>query len=259
MDHARQALARIEGHLAQYQTLVRNLGLGDNASANDLAHHQAPSPGGDGAHRRTPGRAAGQAEHAIAQAHNAHTRLRETQAEYDAVRQRPGSNLPMEFQRFRAELAEHLGLARNRPALCCRAGGSAPGRTSVARRHRARTGQPPPAHFGAAGSNAHRTAMGEPAAQPLHVRLLEVRDATPAAFMPDGFARKLNLKPATPAAHLNTLRHLLHGLDRHCVPDVQTLERTPHAMTAQGLMSSQSGHFDKQDQKAAGPGLDDGV
>ena len=52
-----------------------------------------------------------------------------------------------------------------------------------------------------------------------------------------------------PAAHLNTLRHLLHGLDRHCVPDVQTLERTPHAMTAQGLMSSQSGHFDKQDQK----------
>jgi Uncharacterized protein conserved in bacteria len=83
----------------------------------------------------------------------------------------------------------------------------------------------------------------------LHVRLLEVRDATPAAFMPDGFARKLNLKPATPAAHLNTLRHLLHGLDRHCVPDVETLERTPHAMTVQGLMSSQSGHFDKQDQK----------
>ena len=34
-------LARIEGHLAQYQTLVRNLGLGDNASANDLARHQA--------------------------------------------------------------------------------------------------------------------------------------------------------------------------------------------------------------------------
>ncbi|WP_366925994.1 SbcC/MukB-like Walker B domain-containing protein [Acidovorax sp. 16-64-162] len=83
----------------------------------------------------------------------------------------------------------------------------------------------------------------------LHVRLLEVQAATPAAFMPDGFARKLNLKPATPAAHLNTLRHLLHGLDRHCVPDVETLERTPHAMTVQGLMSSQSGHFDKQDQK----------
>lgn len=33
------------------------------------------------------------------------------------------------------------------------------------------------------------------------------------------------------------------------MPDVPTLERTPHAMTVQGLMSSQSGHFDKQDQK----------
>jgi len=83
----------------------------------------------------------------------------------------------------------------------------------------------------------------------LHVRLLEVRDATPAAFLADGFAHKLNLKPAAPSAHLSTLRQLLSNLDRHCVPDVETLERTPQAMTAQGLMSSQSGYFDKQDQK----------
>ena len=64
------------------------------------------------AHRSTQSRPSCRpsAEHAIAQAHNAHTRLRRTQAEYDAVRQRPGSNLPMEFQRFRAELADHLGL-----------------------------------------------------------------------------------------------------------------------------------------------------
>ena len=249
MDHARQALARIEGHLAQYQALVRNLGLGDNASANDLAHHQAQAQAAMAHIDARQAELQASAEHAIAQAHNAHTRLRETQAEYEAVRQRPGSNLPMEFQRFRAELAEHLGLPETDLPFAAEL-------VEVRQAEQAWRG----AIERALGSHRLRILVPQAAMHTalqwvnqrhnrLHVRLLEVRDATPAAFMPDGFARKLNLKPATPAAHLNTLRHLLHGLDRHCVPDVQTLERTPHAMTAQGLMSSQSGHFDKQDQK----------
>lgn len=45
------------------------------------------------------------------------------------------------------------------------------------------------------------------------------------------------------------MKHLLAGIDRHCVDDIQTLRRTPHAMTVQGLMSGRSGYFDKQDQK----------
>ena len=124
----------------------------------------------------------------------------------------------------------------------------------VARRHqRARWAAPPPAHSGAARSNAHRPAVGEPAAQQAAVRLLEVRDA--ACGLADGLHAA---QPQTRSAH---------GPPEHAAPtaarpgpplraDVETLER-PHAMTAQGLMSSQSGHFDKQDQKRLDR-LDDG-
>ncbi|OZA54682.1 MAG: hypothetical protein B7X79_17540, partial [Acidovorax sp. 17-64-282] len=160
------------------------------------------------------------------------------------MRQRPGSNLPVEFQRFRAELAEHLGVPESDLPFAAEL-------VEVRQAEQAWRG----AIERALGSHRLRILVPQAAMHAalqwvnqrhnrLHVRLLEVQAATPAAFMPDGFARKLNLKPATPAAHLNTLRHLLHGLDRHCVPDVETLERTPHAMTVQGLMSSQSGHFD---------------
>ncbi|MGB3449414.1 MAG: ATP-binding protein [Giesbergeria sp.] len=249
IDHARKELARIQGQLAQYQTVVRNLGLGEHAGADDLGHHQAQA---QAAMEQIDARQAelqASAEHAIAQAHNAHTRLSETQAEYDAVRQRPGSNLPMEFQHFRADLADHLGLPETDLPFAAEL-------VEVRKAEQAWRG----AIERALGSHRLRILVPQAAMHAalqwvnqrhnrLHVRLLEVRDTTPAAFLPDGFARKLNLKPAAPTAHLNTLRHLLHSLDRYCVPDVDTLERTPHAMTMQGLMSSQSGHFDKQDQK----------
>lgn len=249
IDHARQALARMQAQLAQYQTLVRNLGLGEHASADDLGRHQAQAQAAIEAMDARQAELQASAEHAIAQAHNAHTRLAETQAEYDAVRQRPGSNLPVEFQRFRAELAEHLGLPETDLPFAAEL-------VEVRKAEQAWRG----AIERALGSHRLRIVVPQAAMHAalqwvnqrhnrLHVRLLKVRDATPAAFLADGFARKLNLKPSMPAAHLNTLRHLLHGLDRHCVPDVETLERTPHAMTVQGLMSSQSGHFDKQDQK----------
>ncbi|HNQ11406.1 MAG TPA: hypothetical protein PKM45_13350, partial [Giesbergeria sp.] len=249
MDHARKELARVQSNLAQYQALARNLGLRDHAGADHLVSHQAQA---QAAMEQIDAQEAGlqaDAERAIAQAHNAHTRLNEIQAEYDAVRQRPGSNVPMDFQRFRAELADHLGLAESDLPFAAEL-------VEVRKAEQAWRG----AIERALGSHRLRILVPHAAMHTalqwvnqrhnrLHVRLLEVRDATPAAFLADGFAHKLNLKPAAPTAHLNTLRQLLHGLDRHCVPDVETLERTPHAMTAQGLMSSQSGYFDKQDQK----------
>ena len=249
IEHARKELARIAHNLAQYQALARNLGLGANASAGLLTTHQQQAQTAIAHIDAGQAQLQAQAEHAIAQAHNAHTRLRDTQAEYEAVRQRPGSNLPMEFQRFRAELAEHLGLPETDLPFAAELVEVRPTeqawRGAIERAlgsHRLRILVPQAAMHAALQWVNQRHNR-------LHVRLLEVQAATPAAFMPDGFARKLNLKPATPTAHLNTLRQLLQGLDRHCVPDVETLERTPHAMTVQGLMSSQSGHFDKQDQK----------
>jgi uncharacterized protein YPO0396 len=249
VDHARKELARVQSNLAQYQALARNLGLGDHAGPDHLISHQAQAQAALAQIDAQEAELQADAERAIAQAHNAHTRLNEIQAEYDAVRQRPGSNLPMEHQRFRAELADHLGLAESDLPFAAEL-------VEVRKAEQVWRG----AIERALGSHRLRILVPHAAMHTalqwvnqrhnrLHVRLLEVRDATPAAFLADGFVHKLNLKPAAPTAHLNTLRQLLHGLDRHCVPDVETLERTPHAMTAQGLMSSQSGYFDKQDQK----------
>lgn len=249
IEHAREALARIQNHLAQYQTLARNLGLGANAGADHLSIHQAQAQTAMAQIDAGQAELQAQAERAIAQAHNAQVQLEHTQAEYDAVRQRPGSNLPMEHQRFRTDLAGHLGLPESDLPFAAELievrKGEQDWRGAIERAlgsHRLRILVP---------HAAMRTALQwvNQRHNRLHVRLLEVQGAVPAPFLIDGFAHKLNLKSAAPVAHLNTLRQLLADLDRHCVPDVEALERTPHAMTAQGLMSSKAGHFDKQDQK----------
>ncbi|MCK9237130.1 MAG: AAA family ATPase [Thiopseudomonas sp.] len=81
----------------------------------------------------------------------------------------------------------------------------------------------------------------------LHVRLLEVRPVeTTAQFFTDGFTRKLDYKQHP---YREAVKHLLAGLDRHCVADVSLLRRTEHAMTIEGTLSGRSGFFDKQDQR----------
>ena len=125
-------------------------------------------------------------------------------------------------------------------------------RTGVARRHRARAGQPPRCAFWCPGGNA-APPVGEPAAQPA-----ACAPARQWAAMP-------RLQPFLPTVLCasSTSNPQLHGPPEHAAPTAarpgpplrapevpETLERTPHAMTAQGLMSSQSGYFDKQDQKA---------
>lgn len=249
IQHASKELARTQSNLAQYQALARNLGLSAHARADHLGTHQQQAQAAIAQIDAGQAELQAQAERAIAQAHNAQDRLAHTQAEYDAARQRPGSNVPMDFQRFRADLADHLDLPESDLPFTAEL-------VEVRQAEQAWRG----AIERALGSHRLRILVPQPSMRAalqwvnqrhnqLHVRLLEVRGATPAAFLADGFARKLNPKPHAPTAHLNTLRQLLSDLDRHCVPDVETLERTPHAMTAQGLMSSQSGRFDKQDQK----------
>ena len=250
IQHAHKELARTQNHLADYQALARNLGLGANAGAENLPAHQTQAQAAIEQINAGQVELQAQAESAIAKAHNAQAHLDQTQAEYDAVRQRPGSNLPVDFQRFRADLAHHLGLPED----------DLPFVAELVEVRQAEQGWRG-AIERALGSHRLRVLVPHATMRAalqwvnqrhnrLHVRLLEVYNAaTQGAFLADGFARKLNLKPTAPAAHQSTLRPLLSDLDRHCVPDVETLERTPHAMTAQGLMSSKSGHFDKQDQK----------
>lgn len=81
----------------------------------------------------------------------------------------------------------------------------------------------------------------------LHVRLLEVRSVEVIAqFFADGFTRKLDYKQHP---YRDVVKHLLAGLDRHCVDDISQLRSTEHAMTIEGTLSGRSGFFDKQDQR----------
>jgi uncharacterized protein YPO0396 len=170
------------------------------------------------------------------------------QQELKEAQERPNSNIPIEQQRFRALLAQHLSLDEDALPFVAelvevqpeqkdwrgaieRAIGSERLRLLIAPEH-------------AAAALAWINARDNR----LHVRLREAEArAEQARFYSDGFTRKLNFKPH---AHRQALKHLLASIDRHCVDNVETLRRTPHAMTMQGLMSGRSGYFDKQDQKS---------
>ena len=247
---ARKELGRQESNLAQYLKLARNLELDAAQGAQSLLVHQAAASDALLKLEARLQRLQSEAEAAITDERNAHKTWKDLEAEHDAVRLRPGSNLPTEFQRFRAELAEHLALGEDELPFVAelvevqknhhlwrgaieRAIGS----------HRLRILVPPNAMHEALNWVNQRHNR-------LHVRLLEVRanTATP-NFLGDGFASKLNVKPQAPATHLHALRQLLADLDRHCVADVDALRTTPHAMTQQGLMSGRADQFDKQDHK----------
>ncbi len=244
--HAQRELARMQNNLAQYQALARNLGL-KAASADTLPAHQSHATAAIEKLDADQAPLQADAETAITKAHNAHNDLAQIQAEYDAVRQRPGSNLPVAFQHFRTDLAAHLRLPEGGLPFVAEL-------VEVQKTQQTWRG----AIERAIGSHRLRILVPSAAMRAalqwvnqrhnrLHVRLLEVGDtAHPKAFMDDGFACKLNLKPH---AHQNALRQLLAKLDRHCVADEHALQCTPHAMTVQGLMSNETGHFDKQDQK----------
>ena len=170
------------------------------------------------------------------------------QQERKEAENRPNSNIPIDQQGFRTQLAQHLGLDEDALPFVAelvevqpqhadwrgaieRALGSERLRLLIAPEH---------APAALAWINARNNR--------LHVRLREadVRSEQ-SQFFNDGFTRKLNFKAN---AHREALKHLLAGIDRHCVADVETLRRTPHAMTVEGLMSGRSGYFDKQDQKS---------
>lgn len=167
--------------------------------------------------------------------------------ELAAAKRRPKSNIPDAQSTFRDRLAQHLGLdAEALPFVAElievqspqhawrgaieRAIGSERLRILIA-----------PEHLDEALKWVNGRDTG------LHVRLRKasIPDGQ-ARFFDDGFTRKLNFKPH---AHREALKHLLGDIDRHCVPNVDTLNRTPHAMTAEGLMSGRAGFFDKQDQR----------
>ena len=246
----RQVLGQRQAALMDYRKLARNLALAGPAdaplSATLLAAHQQQASAAlqQLAQQQAEHNAA--AEDAVARERNAHADLEQLQAEHRAVQQRPGSNVPGEFQQFRAALADVLqqppeALPFVAELIEVRKDQQA-WRGAIERAigsHRLRILVPPQALQAALDWVNQRHNR-------LHVRLLEVQDTPAATFWDDGFGRKLTLKPH---AYQNALRKLLAELDRHCVASAEALRHTPHAMTQQGLMSGKALHFDKQDQK----------
>ena len=251
-----QLLRQRQSAHTDYEKLARNLALAwpaDTAlDAALLATHQAQA--GAALQQLDAQQAArnAAAEEAVARERNAHAELVQLQAEHQAVQQRPGSNVPTPFQQFRAALAEQLQLAPEALPFAAELievrKDQQDWRGAIERAigsHRLRILVPPQAmHYALDWLNQRHNR--------LHVRLLEVQDsatastASAAAFLADGFCRKLTLKPHV---YQHALRQLLADLDRHCVDSADALRHTPHAMTQQGLMSGRALHFDKQDQR----------
>jgi uncharacterized protein YPO0396 len=245
----KKALVQKQKNLTDYQVLARNLGLPIPAPmhAQALADHQQGAATALQALQAQQQDLQTSTEQAVANERNAHTALDALRAELQAVRQRPGSNLPTAFTQFRTTLADALQLAHDDLPFVAEL-------VEVQKKQHAWRG----AIERALGS--HRLRILVPPASMrdaltwvnqrhnhLHVRLLEVREPVqPGNFLGDGFASKLNLKDH---AYAGALRQLLIDQDLHCVDNAEALRTTPHAITQQGLMSGKAQHFDKQDQK----------
>lgn len=172
--------------------------------------------------------------------------------ERDEVASSPGSNLPATYQRFRAALAGHLGVAVGDlpyvaeliQVMTTEAGW----RGAIERAlggHRLRL-LVPPAHAGTA------LRWINDRDNQLHVRLWEATaEAGAASFFPDGFVRKLDFKPH---GLREPLKVFLASHDLHCVNSADALRATPHALTREGATSGRKGYADKMDQQA----LDEG-
>lgn len=172
--------------------------------------------------------------------------LQALEQEIAEIRTRPGSNVPPIHQQFRSELASQLKLTEAALPFVAELievqAEAQPWRGAIER---------------ALGAQRLRLMVPSTAMQAalrwvngrnnrLHVRLLEVAThVAPFQFLDDGFTHKLNFKPHP---YQNALKHFLASLDRHCVASTEILAHTPHAMTAQGLMSGKRGLFEKQDQ-----------
>jgi len=164
-----------------------------------------------------------------------------------AIQNRPGSNMPTQFQKFRATLAQELNLQENQLPFVAEMVEIKPDearwRGAIER---------------AIGGNRLRILVPLPHKKialewinnrdnRLHIRLLST--ATPEKqpqFKHDGFTRKLKFKKHS---QRELIKHFLAKIDRHCVETAKELAVTPYGMTPQGMMSGGSGFYEKQDQK----------
>lgn len=234
-------------HAKDYQALTRKLELDDTLSPEALASNRQQSE----IKLKALAELEETQDKSLLDLRIRHGKLIETLTELteeiDRIKARPGSNIDGRYQEFRSELAQALNLDEASLPFVAELvevkAEESPWRGAIERAiggHRLRLLVPPAAMQSALDRVNSRN-------NNLHVRLLEAKaHQSTAEFMGDGFTRKLNFKEHP---QREALKHLLAGIDRHCVDSPETLRQTPHGMTQQGLMSGKKGYFEKRDNQ----------
>jgi uncharacterized protein YPO0396 len=247
IDEWTQTRAKRARYAQDYRQLVSRLELPESLDAQTLSQNQTQVAEREASLHQAITEAQDQAFHLGTEERLLKTQLAELEQEHAEVSARPGSNLPAKFQRFRAELAEQLNQSEADLPFVAELvqvkATQSDWRGAIERAigsQRLRILVPPDAMKAALQwvNSRHNK---------LHVRLLEVKQPDqPARFFEDGYTRKLEYKDHP---YREAVKHLLAGIDRHCVDSVEQLRDTAHAMTVQGTLSGKARFFDKQDQK----------
>ncbi len=237
----------IKNHAVLYQSLVKQFALSDQLTAESLSRNQESLRS---KRDELQTQRSGQWDATV----DANSRMRESEVKLTEietmlrkVKERPGSNIPPQFQDFRSELAGQLSLGESDLPFLAELievkSDQSDWRGAIERAigsERLRVLVPAVNLEAALRWVNHRDNR-------LHVRLQSAeQDAEPAKFFDDGYTRKLNFKKHP---LIGTAKRLLAGRDLHCVASAEALKRTEHALTIQGMMSGRGGKFEKQDQR----------
>ena len=256
MAQHRQTAARVRAAAQDYDRAARQLQLAPAPDARAFAANLEQLAGGQAEAEALAGQLADKAYEAGSVVREHDQALQGLRSDVAQIRQRPHSNIPPAFQAWREALAHALGEAPEDIPFVAELVEVPPPegrwRGAIERAlgpDRLRLLVP-----AGAMDEALRWVNGRD--NRLHVRLQDTRQtqhAGPRGAAPfaDGFVRRLRIKPHPLQA---ALQALLVQRDRHCVDSPERLRTTPHAMTAEGLMSDAADRFDKQDQKPLGEG-----
>ena len=180
------------------------------------------------------------------------TKVSEIEGSLRKVEDRPGSNIPPQYQDFRSELARQLATQETALPFLAELIEVKPEenvwRGAIER---------------AIGSERLRVLVPEDRLQAalrwvnsrdnrLHVRLQRssIQDQSREVFR-DSFIRKLNFRQHPLLA---TAKLLLANRDLHCVESADMLQNIEHGLTVEGAISGNRGRFEKQDQRRLNEG-----
>jgi len=247
IEEKRKNLAACQQGVEEYQRLVRKLALPDDLDRQKFAANQALARDRLQEIEARLNAAEQEVFEVGSEKFEQDRQLGELKSERLEVERRPGSNIPGNYQQFRALLAQQLEVEEEVLPFVAELvqvkEAEQAWRGAIERAlgsHRLRI-LVPPEQVKAARRwiNSRHNA--------LHVRMLEAKEPERRpTFWPDGFSRKLDYKTHP---YREMIKHLVAGMDRHCVESVDELGRTAHAMTTEGSMSGKEGFFDKQDQR----------